>query len=163
MSEPLFKIGSVYRNKIGAACRIIRESRGSAVLETVEMKLPLGAGWSFVDGSNAQNQLSLIPGELHLVNGSWEPVESLPIHITENGVAKVKASDVLAQPKVQHDLSTVERLRNAAMIARDGVAQQATTVALPTPPLTTAHPSIKGLTFLGAVGHRFGLGVAHGD
>ena len=44
-------------------------------------------------------------------------VGEVPLSITENGVAKVKAADVLATPQAQRDLAAVEKLRRTSGVA----------------------------------------------
>lgn len=158
MNEPLFKIGSVYRDVTHSIVRLTDDREdgfvGSQIWDSRDgrwtsyaARFRLSDGrWN--DGLNEWSCMNLAPGELHLVNGSWEPVEDKEEAVFCDALAIDAAADSFA---------------NLAMIARDGVAPKVTTVALPTPPLTTAHQSIAGLTVLGAVDHRFGVRVVHGD
>lgn len=123
MTQALFRVGRTYRDTTGEACTLFPNQHGPDGKLLAPRK-----GWG-----------DLIPGELHCVNGSWEPVE--------------EAEEESELPELVKHFIARESTKDAAMIARDGVAPKATTVALPADPLPTAHQAVKGLTYLGPIGH----------
>lgn len=166
MTQPLFKIGSVYREKSGALVELRKPN------ESLPWSLDEAAAFR-LDGSyeyGSRNlsdgvccvcpeveEYHLIPGELHQVDGAWIPITEQPMSVYFADAQEEKAAE--SQPTLGELL--LGRKITAAdleMIARDGIsAPKPAVVALPAAP--TAHPAIAALTHLGQVDHRFGLGV----
>jgi hypothetical protein len=158
MNEPLFRVGGVYRTgyEDEEPFQILPESMqdGFYNLRGVNSGYVIsGHGWRLADGrwhaelDRPESLMHLIPGELHLVNGEWLPVEESK---EEAAVFEAFAA-VWEASKVPLD----EVFANAAMIARDGPARPAP-VVIQEPTKPSAHAAIAGLTQLGAVDHRFG-------
>jgi hypothetical protein len=186
MTQPLFKIGSVYRDGKDRVIKLIPYGDSSHPDWCIAMAESEGGGFSdnawagdgarrlsdgrYVhDHRNDRDDIALIPGELHQVDGAWVPITEQPMSVyfadaveggscygEHDGPDAYAADEAFRAALARDAAADSEHFANAAMIARDGpAAPKPAVVALPAAP--TAHPAINGLTFLGAVDHRFGL------
>lgn len=154
--ENLFRIGGVYRQKNGEVVKCgpcsLRPDWCIALLRNGpdgDWDALFGSARRLTDGKYAHytgpsyDVLTLIPGELHNVNGEWVPINS-PVQ------------DPLPE-SISDALMDMIDPRDQRMIDRDGPTK---VKAAPAPVLvSTAHPAIAGLSRLSAVDHRFGLSV----
>jgi hypothetical protein len=170
MNEPLFRVGACYASKGGSVMRVdsvLKYAHPTSHFFSVER---LGGsvfshdGSRHMDGSyfgDPNDEASLIPGELHLVNGEWLPVEEKAANrLTDDELEGLWDFGFKPQPLADKPTITVKRVArsidpNAKMIARDGPARPAP-VVIQEPTKPSAHAAIAGLTQLGAVDHRFG-------
>jgi hypothetical protein len=170
MNEPLFRVGGVYRTgyEDEEPFQILPESMqdGFYNLRGVNSGYVIsGHGWRLADGrwhaelDRPESLMHLIPGELHLVNGEWLPVEEKAVTVETNGLDAMweafrqRHREPRAVPAIDP---------NAAMVARDGPSRPAP-VVIQEPTKPSAHAAIAGLTQLGAVDHRLGNRFVHGD
>jgi hypothetical protein len=173
MNEPLFRVGGVYRQACGGIRKLAGHENqlrcyalthwGEGVFSTVgggDGARNLKDGRYIWHSGAEHDYLTLIPGELRLVNGQWVPVEkSCPDCGTPEGS---EHGDCCPRLPSQADRIAAHALicndPNAPMLARDAanyVARPAP-VVIQEPTKPSAHAAIAGLTQLGAVDHRFG-------
>lgn len=194
MEQAFFRIGGVYRQRKGDVVRLEAADQywntgcehGAAAYEVAGAMFQRGArrrsdGKAYPYETDESSEYDLIPGELHLFNGEWLPVEEkaeqpMAPYFAEAVEAKycpdcgtTEGSEHFAF--CQHALTPEEaRIRdlylfgdpNAAMILRDGPQ-----ITRPAPPPVaqeaTSHAPLAGLTVLMERDHRLGSCVVHGD
>jgi hypothetical protein len=183
MTQPLFKIGGVYRNDAGVVVRIEEMSVAAQENCQRDFKTYIPFGWAravkdndpcgyvsllcgrtvsaVYDCSPDIDGCDLIPGELHQVDGAWVPITEQPMSVYFADAQEDKPAEpetlgsILRKAIERGPAFQVAADANAAMIARDGhTAPKPAVVALPAAP--TAHPAIAGLLVVGAVDHRLG-------
>lgn len=145
-----FRVGGVYRNRNGTLMRVGREVGGGLVkLEFVsgyrEGRETTSSFWltSGQYEKRSHPTADLVPGELHLVDGRWVPVEQEPAMSMTPTLDKLEAeyeACLLSEPvwvgvDFGHELDP-----NAAMIARDGPARVKPAAVVTEQPASTAHP-----------------------
>lgn len=172
MNEPLFKIGSVYRQKDGKVVLLrehpTNEGRAFACIHYGD-----GVFSSIIDGDGArrldngefiwrstsdEDRYTLIPGELHQVDGAWVPVEEKAVKTCPG----CGAAEGCFHDEACHFLR-MHIDPNEAMIARDG-APKPTPTPIPAAPQPTSLPAVNGLTVVAGFDHKLGaVRFVHGS